>query len=150
MSNLIETSLSTGEQKEVQIFSPQNATAEQVDRIFEMIKSGKYEKSISIMPELLNFDEVGVSITGVYLGFKTLDILDNTTGIIKSSPAVHFLALDKNGNKKLYANLGKMFVDAFKTMPSLTPFECTLTEIKKLGGGRTFKVYDIKIITVAK
>ena len=113
--------------------------AEQVDEKLAQLKEGKLKKGMSITPSIFTFENIGDKVVGVFLGYRTLSVPNEITKLLEDKPAVFWIDETKN----LFCNLGKSMVENFRVLQRGTAFEAELIEIKKLGGGKSFK--NIKI-----
>jgi len=93
----------------------------------EKIKAGEYRRGINMVGEYYEFDSVGQSVKGCYLGMKNIEITDSETKTRKQLLAAFWICQDEKGNPRVYNNGGVAIIEAFQNLPQKSFFELTYT-----------------------
>ena len=134
---LTEVKASTGEVVITNFYLPTNPSENEID----LDDLENLKPSFVRTPEIYNFEVVGTKIRGIYLGMNYLQ-MQKEDGTAENKIGA-FWKSKIEGQPKLFCNLGKQFVSTFLNAPQGMPFEAELVEIKKMGGGKSFKKYQI-------
>lgn len=96
------------------------------------------EVAVSIVPKYFEFESIGQSVRGVFLGFLTVH-KKNDDGELVPLPCVQWM--DAAG--AIYINAGTTLLQAFN---SFTPHRGTPVEITYAAKNKNTKVYDVKLL----
>jgi hypothetical protein len=116
---------------------------QKAQNMFAKIKAGEFKRGVSMAAEYLEFDSIGQSVIGQYIGIKDVEITDSETKQRKVLKAAFWLGQDSTGAPKIYNNGGVALVDAF----ALTPLRA-FVEIKYVGKKGKMKRYEVTPLVV--
>lgn len=91
------------------------------------IQAGQFRRGINMVGEYYEFESVGQSVRGCYLGLKTIEITDSETKQRKELLAAFWISQDEKGNPKVYNNGGVAIIEAFQALQQKSFFELTYT-----------------------
>jgi hypothetical protein len=125
---------STGVEKETELSASAVVLSEnQLERVESMLQNlNAMRGGISLNAKYREFDAVGETIRGVFLGMKT---------IVKGKEHIEAVTWIDSG-KQLWLNAGKILVNQLRDLPKGTPVEITYTQKLKveMGYAKEFEV----------
>lgn len=96
------------------------------------------QEQIILTSEGISLDKVGEHFNGIFWGFSTMTVKDQTTDEIKEIPAVQFLI-----NKQIRINGGAALVNEFKKINVGRGTKVRVTFTKKEGN---LKLYSVSLL----
>jgi hypothetical protein len=128
-------------QSDLQVSQPiiTQEVSKRIENRFEVLKSSKLEKGLSLSPKYLEFEKVGDTIKAVFIGFQVIEKEDK--GKMKKLNCAVFADV----NKEVYMNAGTTFFNACLNFNPGDLFEATLVEFKASTKGKVkvFKIHQL-------
>lgn len=104
-------------------------------------KLAKAKKTISIVPQYMEFGKQGETERGIFMGYTVINKKDE----LHPGQLVEIKCIQWLNNGKMYMNGGVALVDKFKSLPVGTPVEIEYTG--KGSNGKT-KVFDVTLLEI--
>jgi hypothetical protein len=122
---------------EVEI-AQQNPSIDLAQIVVQSSKLDKLKPQLTLTASYLEFEKVGDSFRGIFLGMSTMNVTDKQTGELKELDCVKFI---KDG--KVVINGGYVLVEEMKRAGVMIGTPLEVTYVKKEGNT---KIYELTLI----